>query len=389
LDFLFLVLLACNSGWMIYKQETPPWQILWATRFFVVRAGVNTIIMIWSHIQTLGCSDGFFAVVTRWNVVMMIVELSNAINLMNILVVGKHSLKAGQKCIPTDHHLATQHCALVLYPAKFAIAIGLKWIHFILELLNTKGLGNSVLPAFKAVTGTDAMAFMAFLMLVVFATVQTYWGLPIAEHLPEKGKSVFALVFMKIFRLELLGDFDISELEGEDPQITGTWNGNQLHGEIGEAHESPLFHDAVMVIALFASVVVTVLSMNVAIGVVSTAYSENKANSNQLYCHFQAGYVFKLLLRRAAFRKVWDCLKCHCVKDCPGYSHPPQDNEEGYFIGFDERWFMDSKDLDEEFEVLQNTIESNRQQLDSIENDLLNTGEATHKSKRGKVKKRR
>lgn len=267
-------------------------------------------------------------------------------------------------------------CALVLHPVRYSLAIGLKWIHFIFELLNTQGLGHSVLPAVKAVTGTDAFAFMVFLMAVVFGTAQTYWALPIDKHIPRPYRSVWARVFFKVFRLELLGDFDIEDLEGENLQIHGNWTGGHLSGQINEARESPLFHDAIMIIILFSSVVVTVLSMNVAIGVVSTAYSKNKANANQLYCHFQAGYVFKLLLYNAALWKFCpDRLSqglswCFC---CFQKTDEVKDlKTDGYFIGFDQRWFMDSNDLEEDFEDLQNKIEQNRHKLDKIDNLLDN-----------------
>jgi len=298
-----------------------------------------------------------------------------------------------------------QGCPLVRHPVKYAMAIGFKWIHFILALLNTEGLGNSVLPAFKAVTGTDAIGFMVFLMLVVFGTVQTYWALPIAQHLPKKGRSVFELVFMKVFRLELLGEFDIAELEGEAPQINGSFTGHQLQGQVGDARESPLFHDAIMIIVLFATVVVTVLSMNVAIGIVSTAYSQNKTNSNQLYCHFQAGYVFKLLLRRAAFRRWFPkcadwmakCSEYLCAEWMPkcseylGLRRPITADEreaDGYFVGFDGRWFMDAKDLDEELEALQTTIDEFRHKLDDMSRMIGSSGQL-QKRRAGKVKKRR
>mmetsp|Transcript_43989 Transcript_43989/g.84466 ORF Transcript_43989/g.84466 Transcript_43989/m.84466 type:complete len:630 (-) Transcript_43989:256-2145(-) len=396
LDFVFLALLAANSASMIYFKQGPPEWLFWPTILFIARAAMNTVVMFVSHWVELGCMDGFYAVMTKWNIAMLLVEVTNAINLGNMFIWGKHTIKPDMTCDPMDHdkgngtHPGTQECPLVLHPVKFALAVGLKWIHFIFELMNTKGLGHSVLPAFKAVTGTDALAFMVFLMIIVFGTVQTYWALPIREHLPKDGRSVFALVFMKVFRLELLGDFDISELEGEDPVLKGNWSGDHLSGHIEEAKESELFHDAVMIIVLFASVVVTVLSMNVAIGVVSTAYSNNKANSNQLYCHFQSGYAFKLLLRRAAVHTISPRLY-HCIfRDDGANQDDAQQEEDGYFIGFDERWFMDSNDLDEEFELLQETISQNRQKLDNIASKLA-SGETTDKAakSRAKNKKRR
>jgi len=317
------------------------------------------------------------------NIAMVIVEVTNAINLGKLFLWAGgegHNVRPDEPCDPADH-TASQQCPLVLNPRMYAMAIGLKWIHFIFELLNTEGFGHSVLPAFKAVTGKDAMAFMLFLMIIVFGTVQTYWALPISQHLPKDGTgiSVFELVFMKIFRLELLGDFDIPNLEGTHPVINGNWTGDRLRAEIGDPKESPLFHDAIMIIVLFASGVVTVLLMNVAIGVVSTAYSTNKHSANQLYCHFQAGYVFKLLLIRALFEKwcpkILACLQnlsdrvfwCECCKRAR-----QSDVSTGYFIGFDGRWFMDSNDIDEDFEELQGTISENWHKLDKIHGLLKN-----------------
>merc|ERR1712008_24280 len=144
-----------------------------------------------------------------------------------------------------------------------------------------------------------------------------YWALPISQHLPKDGTgiSVFELVFMKIFRLELLGDFDIPNLEGTHPVINGNWTGDRLRAEIGDPKESPLFHDAIMIIVLFASGGVTVLLMNVAIGVVSTAYS---TNTEPINCTATSRLVMysscscAVLSLRSGAPKSWQSLQNVC-----------------------------------------------------------------------------
>lgn len=357
---------------MIYETKTPPQSVLWVTRAFIIRAFLKMFIVPLTPLVELGCMDGLYAITTKWNIILFMVELFNACALVPLFLYGNHTIQPDQDCNPLKEE-DSKTCPLILFPVKYALAIALKWIHFVFQLLATEHLGKSVLPAVEAVTGTDAVAFMVFLMLVVLGTVQTYWALPIAENLPKTGRSVFQQVFFRVFRLELLGDFEISELEGKDPRLEGTVNGTKLTGHFVDAKESQLFHDAIIIIVLFACVGVTVLMMNVAIGVVTTAYSENKANSNQLYCNTQAFFSFRFLLQRAAVAQLSRRVFPKFVRDGWHKLFPhrnPIDEEngthDGYFIGFDGREFLDQNELTEDLEVLQDMITQNGHVLDGM-----------------------
>jgi len=186
------------------------------------------------------------------------------------------------------------------------MVVGGRWFYFILSLMCTSHFGKYVFPAWHAMTRPASLAFISFLFMVVIAALQTYLTFPIKENDPISGSAWLA--FMKVFKFALLGDFDVWELEGVDAVVEGNMSHRGgVNAEIDDGKPSEVYNDGVMIFAMIITVTVSILSMNVAIGLVSSLYEEAKANANQIYSHFKAGYLFKMMTQRYFVSRFWDC----------------------------------------------------------------------------------
>mmetsp|Transcript_96285 Transcript_96285/g.185649 ORF Transcript_96285/g.185649 Transcript_96285/m.185649 type:complete len:139 (+) Transcript_96285:2-418(+) len=108
---------------------------------------------------------------------------------------------------------------------------------------------------------------------------------------------------------------------------------------------------------------VSILIMNVAIGVVSEAYEYNKTNANQIWCHYRASYTTKLLMRRFFWERVCPPLK-HLFSCFSDASIDAGDWDQGFYIGCHEFWFMDANDTEE---TLQDVIKEQHTITEVIE----------------------
>jgi len=119
-----------------------------------------------------------------------------------------------------------------------------------LECMCIEFFGKSVLPAFSAITGAEMRKFMCFLAMVVAASFQAYWSLPIPENQPRAGVSTLWKAFTAVFKLDILGDFDVWDLEGVNAVM------NQSAGDIVEIDQGPeshVYHDGIEFMGLFLS----------------------------------------------------------------------------------------------------------------------------------------
>jgi hypothetical protein len=262
----------------------------------------------------------------------------------------------------------------------FAVAIGLKWIHITFEMMCMAPLGQTVLPAFYAVIGKDTIWFLCFMGVILLGTFQFYWSLPIPDNLPAQGMSHFEKIFLKIFRMDVLGEVDMWDLEGVNYVSEGTIHGNssEFQGTIHEGKESHLYHDAIVLMIIFFSSAVAILVMNVLVGIVGQAYDYNKTNSNHIWSHYRAPYVTKLLVRR----KFWKGIASFCAKsyidgwlgvvDQTDFTKPeggnPEENMKGIFIGCHQAYFLDMNDTTENLRDIISQQEAVREEMDLMDN---------------------
>eukprot|EP00933_Yihiella_yeosuensis_P079502 TRINITY_DN9228_c0_g1_i1.p1 TRINITY_DN9228_c0_g1~~TRINITY_DN9228_c0_g1_i1.p1 ORF type:complete len:655 (-),score=82.37 TRINITY_DN9228_c0_g1_i1:76-1992(-) len=272
--------------------------------------------------ELIGCvvefqrlDEAFVQTCTLWNTILFLFEVSTAIIMCQLLYreVNCHSDIYSANC----NNSSSFHTMSV----RYSLVVGTKWISSIMALLcmDAAQFGRSVFPALHAITRMESLAFMATLMLSVIGAFHTYTAFPIAENV--KVSEWFA--FMKVFQFALLGNFDVWDLEGVDPVINGEIKGNATHTNFsgsmynvsmddGEVKRE--YHGGVMIFVMFLGITVTILSMNVAIGVVSDLYSQAKSNSLQIHSHYKAGYLFRLQLQNHVLKWTSNLDVC-CPED--------------------------------------------------------------------------
>ena len=136
-------------------------------------------------------------------------------------------------------------------------------------------MGPRLLPILSAVK--DTFAFFLLMVICIASASHAYYNLQLRE---EPTPTYAAL--MQVVRLGIFGDFDLFEFEGLDPtyRLKDDGNDNESQNEWEPIDPSP-GPDYVYVHVLFymTGVGITVLLMNVLIGVLSSNYERYEAQS--------------------------------------------------------------------------------------------------------------
>merc|ERR1719329_1233252 len=122
------------------------------------------------------------------------------------------------------------------YPYLFAFAIMFRWWDFIMTFLcfHMYGMGLVVMPALHAISTRESLLYLLVSVMAVMGCWQAYWSLPVqptweANERNGNGHELETFnqiaTFLRVFRLVLLADFDMQELEGVDPVVVPTGDG--------------------------------------------------------------------------------------------------------------------------------------------------------------------
>ena len=156
--------------------------------------------------------------------------------------------------------------------AAFAAAA---WLRLLYSLRAETWMGPRLLPILSAVK--DTFAFFLLMVICIASATHGYYNLQLRE---EPTPTYAAL--MQVVRLGIFGDFDLFEFEGLDPtyRLKDDGNDNESQSEWEPIDPSP-GPDYVYVHVLFymTGVGITVLLMNVLIGVLSSNYERYEAQS--------------------------------------------------------------------------------------------------------------
>eukprot|EP00931_Biecheleriopsis_adriatica_P060016 TRINITY_DN36015_c0_g1_i1.p1 TRINITY_DN36015_c0_g1~~TRINITY_DN36015_c0_g1_i1.p1 ORF type:complete len:597 (+),score=95.48 TRINITY_DN36015_c0_g1_i1:201-1793(+) len=179
--------------------------------------------------------------------------------------------------------------------AVLALFAALSWWKCLYHLRGEAWFGPRFLPIVRALKDTTAF----FLVVVVAIAANTHAYL-ILE--PRSDPNPVYASFMQIFRLGVLGDFDLFEFEGLDP-IFEVNSDSQL--EPVDPEPGP---DYVAVHMLFytTSIGITILLMNLLIGVLGSNYEMYEDQSRQLFLQERACML--LDLQRQPWHALWCCL---------------------------------------------------------------------------------
>jgi hypothetical protein len=342
-DALHLVALGLITVHTIDEGTGPKWWLRITVMCFALRSLLLPLMDMSLMAYKYGFTEGGNMYWSFWNVFVMGSEVLSALIMGNLLLSPRIAISKNS-CSYEDPLKAK--CQILVHPVMFSMAIGLKWISFTFETMCAPGFGQTVLPAFYAVVGKDARYFVTFLTVIVAGSYHSYWSLPIPENMPMPKRSHLIYSFLKLFKLDILGDVHMFDFEGvnEQVEITKADSGN-FSGSIDDGEESQIYHDAICTLIVVLVSLVSILVMNVAIGVLSEAYYYNKSNANQIWCHYRAGYTGRVLLRRHFWRSIFSC--CSSNTCCEPDSTADNDQDQGptgVFIGCHEVWFLDAND---------------------------------------------
>eukprot|EP00435_Cladocopium_sp_Y103_P072606 s157_g40.t2 len=222
---------------------------------------------------------------------------------------GNNSINSDGKNMSHESHawkLFTDH------PAFLSCLVLVRWTQVGVSLLQVEGIGRNIVPVFYAVTRPASINFLVFLAIVVCGSFHAYSVFPISENFGNFSHQFNA--FLKIFRLEVLGDFDLSELEGLGEEINGTiTKKGQVEAEVEEETHSSIHH-WLRLEFLVLTLLVTVVAMNVYIGLLGELYSKAVQKKNRLYNHYLASTSYRFISRSIGIR-VCLCGLCRHVAE--------------------------------------------------------------------------
>jgi len=355
-DMVFLILCGVITSYIVFSDANVPACVRFAVMGFSIRgvliAGMDLVLQLCVYGVKAGLNHYF----TFWNVWTLFSEFVSSYCLCYLMISDVYTEKVhGEKTICNYNNPDQATCAFLQRPVMFFIAVSNKWISLTFQMMCSDALGRTVLPAFYAVMTKDSMQFLQFLFVVVMASYHSYWSLPIPENMPTLNRTDITFSFIKLFKMDILGDVDMLGLEGRKETMDITKEGTTFEGTMGAEPESQRYHDAIIILVGVLAAGVSILLMNVAIGVVSEAYTYNKSNANQIWCHYRSGYTIRMLLRH----KFWD-ERCPWLKEIRwffsgageakedrGGQNAKYQEKYGIFIGCHEPWFLDANDTKE------------------------------------------
>lgn len=243
-------------------------------------------------------------VLNSWNGVVLTMHFYTAACLLHIFI--------GRDCVLEKKELSD--CPMYSHPSVVSYLVLSRWAITWLACLSFRSLGEHVLPCFYAITRPASMYFAMYLFIVIFGSFHAYYVYPISEHvaenqvLPELLYSNF-MTFLKIFRLEALGDFDLWEMEGQNEVVHGHISGSAINAEIDDPAPDSRVRVGLLSLFVVLSLSVTVVTMNVYIGLLGSLYDNALKMQKLLHCQWRSMKILEVNARRHFFcNMLWQ----HC-----------------------------------------------------------------------------
>jgi len=254
---------------------------------------------------------------TPWNVTIFPVEAFSLVSVLVFLVKSK----------PSDDP-EVEPAFQQTHPVWLSFACGAKWFEFLMSLLCIRSLGLNVLPAVNAMFSRESLWFLVFVLAGVGADFGDYYMYPIPENyhrinsthhdwrtmLAPEGWQEFVFGFMKIFRLNIMGDFNLWELEGLDEEIlaTGAWRNNTVKNNTEAAYldEPHLFgpytrwHYGIRIFFMISCILIHLMLLNVYIGLLTKTYEKKASQKRQLLAEFRMVFALRQLLCRLPIARL-------------------------------------------------------------------------------------
>ena len=268
------------------------------------RSCLHSLVIAWQHSQLFRGMDVYTSCLWKLqkfantqNLLVMVLQIYSCCVLGWALVMV---LDHGQKGCNGQRH--AKSCHLFEYINLVSFMIFFRWLTFMHNCLGIRVVGENVLPAFHAVSQPEALYFLVFLGLIVLGSFHAYYAFPTeGEQTELRGHAAWHEVlsgFLRIFRLEVLADFDMNELEGRGEYLNASVSQSTWSASLEDERPKP-FHEGLRYMFLLLSLVVNVIMMNVYIGLLSSLYDAAKLERRQIYFQFLANQAYRYVLLRS------------------------------------------------------------------------------------------
>ena len=234
-----------------FPLSTPPFYVVAALH--LKKSLDESVQVFWHLVQCLKCSANQGSYMT-WD---------NAADALYL--VGGWLAIARQLSIGSDE----------LEKPWMAVFSAAAWLRLLYSLRGETWMGPRLLPILSAVK--DTVAFFLLMVICIASAAHAYYNLQLRE---EPTPTYAAL--MQVVRLGVFGDFDLFEFEGLDPtyRLKDDGNDTESQNEWEPIDPSPgPDYFSVHVLFYMTGVGITVLLMNVLIGVLSSNYERYEAQS--------------------------------------------------------------------------------------------------------------
>jgi len=177
----------------------------------------------------------------------------------------------------------------------FGIVVYLSWTKTLISFRQLKSVAIRILPITSTMWDVGPFVCVCFVYLLAFANM--YYAL---------GFYPFPKSFMMMYRLGILGDFDMLALEG----VSSTWQ-LQSGNSIGQSDpELSRMHHIVQLMMIYMSFVMTVTMMNLFIAMLCLSYSTAAENAETAFLKSRANIVLELHAMHMGARRLATICRC-------------------------------------------------------------------------------
>mmetsp|Transcript_142232 Transcript_142232/g.247979 ORF Transcript_142232/g.247979 Transcript_142232/m.247979 type:complete len:1069 (+) Transcript_142232:135-3341(+) len=290
---ILLVLLLIYMAWKINNDGGPIWYsvvariMMYCCWIVGLSQEVGQIMGHW----LLGRLEGY--VTNLWNYLDW-ARLVLTFLAITMLMVDMDAFKCNE-----DEEVTLKY---TLYRSVFAVVVFFRWMRVLNALRGYKTVGNEMLPITTAFYKIYPFFGVVTVPFLGFSHAYYCFGI--------YGDQLFRTVSI-VYRLGFVGDFDVEEMEDVDGTYTVE---DGVH--VFEDPEKTNFFNIVRLFLIVCSAFMTVIMMNLMIGVLSEAYNESRMNSEEIFWKTRARIVFDELALREAMRLIRMRVKMCCCCCC-------------------------------------------------------------------------
>jgi len=176
------------------------------------------------------------------------------------------------------------------YRISLGFIVALKWARLLISLRQLKSVGLSILPILSTIG--DVVPFMGVLSVYIMGAVNMLYAL---------GMHSLEDAFLIIYRLVVLGDMSLNELEGKSA-VNYFLNGDGLLVEYNTPRTE--YREVVRIIMVFVSFMLGISMMNLFVGILSLSYGEATARAPLAFVRSRVGIILDQCAAHTGFRRL-------------------------------------------------------------------------------------